>query len=88
MPPIIDKSVERFDEDGVQQVFAIAPFGNSETREERLKRWHEMGTIDLNCDYCKEMIDHPTLNAFMPRHRASTMCRSGRRSHCTCDTCF
>lgn len=23
-----------------------------------------------------------------PSHEASPLCRSGRRAHCTCDTCF
>lgn len=25
---------------------------------------------------------------FQPSHKASPYCRSGRRNHCTCDTCF
>jgi hypothetical protein len=25
---------------------------------------------------------------FHPRHNASQYCESGRRNHCTCDTCF
>jgi hypothetical protein len=25
---------------------------------------------------------------FQPGHAASTRCMSGRRAHCTCDTCF
>jgi hypothetical protein len=87
--PLIDRSVERFDKDGKQTVFAIAPFGNSETREERLLRHQELGSYDPNCPTCvREKRDHPTLDPFMPNHTASPRCRSGRRNHCTCDTCF
>jgi hypothetical protein len=88
MAKLIDKSVEVFDEDGVQQVFAIAPFGNSETRAERLKRLEKLGSYDPNCRACEELRDHPTLNPFMPSHRALSSCRSGGRPHCTCDSCF
>lgn len=86
--PLVDKGVEVFDENGVQQVFAISPFGASETRQERLDRWQVLGTYDPACTYCLEMREHPTLNAFMPSHKASPRCRSGHRPHCTCDTCF
>jgi acyl dehydratase len=36
-----------------------------------------------DCDYCKEVSIFGG-----PGHFASGSCRSGRRAHCTCDTCF
>jgi hypothetical protein len=86
--PLIDRSVERFDENGNQTVFAISPFGASETREERLARWEKLGIYDPNCEQCREIVEHPLLDPFMPRHKAMATCRSGKQPHCTCDTCF
>lgn len=86
--PIINRDLEQFTEDGIQTVFAIYPFGNSETRQERLKRWEEMGAYDSSCAQCATIPDHPTLSPFQPSHKASSRCRSGGRNHCTCDTCF
>lgn len=86
--PLIDRSVEEFDADGMQVRFAIAPFGASESREERIARLERLGTLAPDCEYCREGYAHPTLSAFMPRHRAGAYCASGRRAHCTCDGCF
>lgn len=36
------------------------------------------------CAYCDNWGDDP----MMPRHAASERCESGKRPHCTCDTCF
>lgn len=36
------------------------------------------------CAYCDEYGDDPN----MPYHDASPRCESGKRPHCTCDTCF
>ena len=36
------------------------------------------------CAYCDKWGDDP----MMPRHSASERCESGKRPHCTCDTCF
>ena len=38
------------------------------------------------CRYCDKLRE--TGQAFMPLHDASPNCQSGRRNHCTCDTCF
>lgn len=86
--PLIDRSVEAFDDNGVQLVFAISPFGASETRAQRLARLREMGAYDPDCKACEELANHPTLSPFMPSHRPGSRCRSGGRPHCTCDTCF
>ncbi len=88
LQPLVDKSLDQFDADGVQTVFCISPFGASETRQERLDRWQAMGSYDPDCKSCEELAAHPTLNAFMPSHKPSSMCRSGSRPHCTCDACF
>lgn len=86
--PLIDVSVAEFDENGMQTVFPISPFGNSETRAERLARVEKMGLIDPDCSYCQEYYNHPRLSPMMPRHTASKRCQSGGHNHCTCDTCF
>lgn len=38
------------------------------------------------CDYCDTL---PRFgNDFHPSHDASPRCESGKRDHCSCDTCF
>ena len=86
--PLIDRDLDQFDADGNQTVFAISPFGNSETRAQRLERLTAMGTYDPDCKSCEELAKHPTLNPFMPSHKPVSTCRSGARPHCTCDSCF
>lgn len=36
------------------------------------------------CAFC----DEHERDKMMPGHSASTLCQSGKRDHCTCDTCF
>ena len=86
--PLVDASLNEFDEDGLQTRFAISPFGASESRAERLVRLAQLGTYAPDCEACRELADHPTLSPFMPAHTPSPRCRSGRRPHCACDTCF
>jgi hypothetical protein len=86
--PMIDAALNEFDADGMQTRFAISPFGASETREERLARWQEIGAYDPDCPQCAPIPKHPTLMPFMPRHNPNPRCRSGGRPHCTCDACF
>jgi len=38
------------------------------------------------CSYCYDVKTGG--GGMMPDHRPSKMCRSGGRTHCTCDTCF
>lgn len=38
------------------------------------------------CAYCDRMRAERT--TFHPPHDASSNCQSGRRNHCSCDTCF
>lgn len=42
--------------------------------------------IDLDCSFCKEQMNNN--NNFFPPHDPSPGCESGKREHCTCDTCF
>jgi hypothetical protein len=86
--PLIDTTLNEYDQDGRQTRFAISPFGNSETREERLTRWQEIGSYDPECPMCATIPAHPTLDPFQPSHAPNPRCRSGRRPHCTCDACF
>jgi hypothetical protein len=37
---------------------------------------------------CSTCARDPEGNQIMPPHDASNRCESGRRSHCSCDTCF
>lgn len=46
-------------------------------------------SIVPGCAACREFYDAKSpVDVFAPRHTASTRCQSGRRDHCTCDTCF
>lgn len=38
------------------------------------------------CPYCDRLRDEKAY--LYPPHDASQNCRSGKHSHCTCDTCF
>jgi hypothetical protein len=40
--------------------------------------------INGMCKFCDEHRD----DRMMPPHDASPRCESGKRHHCTCDTCF
>jgi hypothetical protein len=44
------------------------------------------GTIVKGCKGCEVFFTNPGVMA--PSHKASDRCRSGKRDHCTCDTCF
>lgn len=38
------------------------------------------------CGYCDGEKERDSW--FFPNHFASSRCQSGKRNHCTCDTCF
>ena len=65
-----------------QRDFFVCPCGWSSDRVsdggERQARDHERE----NCSFCQQ---HGTDG---PPHFASSRCESGRRNHCSCDTCF
>lgn len=62
-----------------------------ETVDERITRLEELGYIDKNCKTCQKEY-YPAIKegriAYGPKHKASERCESGKRPHCTCDTCF
>jgi hypothetical protein len=61
-----------------------------EDRLAMITRWEREGRLDPNCPGCREFYDSPKLpiDVFAPSHKASNGCESGKRPHCTCDTCF
>lgn len=63
-----------------------------ETRQEQIARWEREGWLDPACPGCAYIYratGHlPTEVAMGPHHDPSPCCRSGKRPHCTCDTCF
>ena len=60
-----------------------------ELREEKIARLEASGDLDPNCITCqKYFYTDPNVDPFAPRHKASSLCESGHRPHCTCDTCF
>lgn len=54
--------------------------GTAETLAARLRYRRPAG----ECPTC----DHYRNDDMMPSHTASDRCESGKRNHCTCDTCF
>lgn len=56
------------------------------TEEQVIAQRVASGSIVKGCSGCEPFFRDP--NAMAPRHKASDRCRSGKRSHCTCDTCF
>jgi hypothetical protein len=63
-----------------------------ETRDEQVARMERDGQLDHACGMCQREYyarpDTMPADVFAPRHKASSRCQSGGRSHCTCDTCF
>lgn len=55
-----------------------------------LAAMEKQGAISPGCKECQGAFyaAPDPINAFYPRHTASFRCESGRRPHCTCDTCF
>jgi hypothetical protein len=41
---------------------------------------------DMDCPTCADAMANP--GKAVPYHDASPRCESGKRPHCTCDTCF
>jgi hypothetical protein len=63
-----------------------------EMRDEQVARMERDGLMDPACPMCQDEYysrpDTMPCDVFAPRHQASTRCQSGKRAHCTCDTCF
>jgi len=62
------------------------------TITERIATLERAGRLDPTCRGCDEHYRHYRAGhedpPFAPSHKASETCRSGKRPHCTCDTCF
>lgn len=63
-----------------------------ETAIERITRLESIGYLDPNCKTCQEIFypayKHGDVSVFAPSHKPNDKCKSGKRPHCTCDTCF
>lgn len=62
-----------------------------ETRDEAIARLEASGDLVKDCKGCAdryEAKDQMPWEVFAPHHKASSRCQSGKRNHCTCDTCF
>lgn len=64
-----------------------------ETPQEVLARWEKEDNCLSTCSECKAFYEAAKegkmpYDVFMPRHGASKECKSGKRPHCTCDSCF
>lgn len=66
-----------------------------EQRDDQIKYLEELGDLSPKCLSCQDLYAfyrkqwQPGMSAPMaPRHRASALCESGKRPHCTCNTCF
>lgn len=52
------------------------------------------GRFDRFCKFCQEhfmpqlKIGRRLPDIYAPPHKPSTHCESGKKPHCTCDTCF
>lgn len=58
-------------------------------RKRVLKLMIERGSIKEGCKECKDFFEsEDPRDVFAPRHTAMPSCKSGKRDHCTCDTCF
>lgn len=58
-------------------------------RPQIIARMEAAGDLVPTCLTCREFYETPDpRDTFAPRHQASIRCQSGRRAHCSCDTCF
>ena len=63
--------------------------GKAESRSGLIARGEREGWLVPGCPGCVERYQAPDpLKVFGPHHKASARCESGKRPHCTCDTCF
>lgn len=74
----------------------LSPSELRAARAANIKRLEGLGVLDPNCKTCQhdyypfyrdEWVQGKD-GPMGPRHTASDRCRSGKRPHCTCDTCF
>ncbi len=60
-----------------------------------IARLENHGYLDPACKGCQESYAHYRtkwepggLGPFVPSHKPSPLCESGKRPHCTCDMCW
>ena len=63
------------------------------TPREIIRECEKVGAIVPGCPGCRDfytgvLAGYAFSMIFAPRHVPSLRCESGRRPHCTCDTCF
>jgi hypothetical protein len=59
------------------------------TRKEVIARMESRGDLDPDCPGCRVRYEaEDPAYVFAPYHKALESCQSGKRAHCTCDTCF
>ena len=61
-----------------------------ETRQEAIARWEREGRLDPTCQGCEPFYASTGMpwDVMQPRHKASLLCESGKRAHCTCGVCW
>ena len=60
-----------------------------EQRKKLIADMEKKGDLDPECRGCREFYAAANpLDVFYPRHKARSWCESGKKPHCTCDTCF
>jgi hypothetical protein len=64
-----------------------------ETSAEAMARWEKDEHCKRGCAECQPYYDAVSQGkmpweVFMPRHRGSDLCKSGKRPHCSCGECF
>jgi hypothetical protein len=62
------------------------PTGASEARIVKVVHGQRTLRSPQDCDLCKYAMEHRSEP--VPYHDASERCESGKREHCSCDTCF
>mgnify|MGYP006921388292 CR=1 FL=1 len=65
----------------------------AETPADVLARWELEGQCSPTCAGCKPVYERVArgefpYGLFAPSHVPSEACSSGRKPHCTCDSCF
>jgi hypothetical protein len=62
-----------------------------ECAERRIRHLVNIGALEPGCPGCESSFAAVRTGdelPFMPHHKPSSMCESGKHPHCSCDTCF
>jgi hypothetical protein len=63
----------------------------SECIDTRIRHLVGIGALEPGCPGCESSFEAVKAGKdlpFMPHHKPSSRCESGRYPHCSCDTCF